>query len=246
MLAYYITDRISSKDRCSVQACLSSRRHPGTLYCQKHGCKVPACIRPTKGPSEFCQEHTCRRDKCARQGSEGVGSLCEAHKCKVIGCRGEARFENGFCSTNHACAEPECRKPRIAIPGDPDVQRCLDHERAGWRAAGRRVAMEELRAEFQQEREEWRLQKLQLEARIALMERDERLRREAEERQRRELEERQRRELEERQRREMEERPRNVRDTWGPGPRRFSYGRETRTPGPGEWYSRGGGFGSGL
>lgn len=108
--------------------------------------------------------------------------------------------------------------------------------------------MEELRAEFQQEREEWRLQKLQLEARIATMERDERLRREAEERQRRELEERQRRELEERQRREMEDRQRNVRDTWGPGPRRFSYGRETpsRTPGPGDWYSRGGGFGSGL
>ena len=109
--------------------------------------------------------------------------------------------------------------------------------------------MEELRAEFQQEREGWRLQKLQLEARIAMLERDERLRREAGERQQREMEmeERQRREQEERQRREMEERQRNVRDTYGPLPRRFSY-RETRTPGPTDWYTRGGGggFGSGL
>ncbi|KAM7188902.1 hypothetical protein V8F33_010349 [Rhypophila sp. PSN 637] len=221
--------------RCSIPSCLSSRRHPGTLLCVKHGCKVTACVRPTEGTGDFCKEHTCRRDKCSRQGADGVGSLCAAHKCKAPTCRGEARFEGGFCVALHGCVEADCRKARIAIPGDPDVERCLEHERKRWQTLGRRVALEELRVEFEQERDEWRLEKMELEARIAVvrsqMEREERLRRE----------------LEERHRREMEERPprgANVRDTWGPGPRRFSYGRESRTPGPGDWYTRpGGGFG---
>lgn len=131
----------------------------------------------------------------------------------------------------HGCVEPDCRKARIAIPGDPDIERCLDHEKKRWQAIGRRVALEELRTEFEQERDEWQMQKLELEARIAVM------------RTQMEREERLRRELEERQRRDMEERQRNGRDTWGPGSRRFSYGRESRTPGPGDWYGRGDWFG---
>ncbi|KAK3322836.1 hypothetical protein B0H66DRAFT_215686 [Apodospora peruviana] len=218
--------------RCTVPNCLSSRRHDGTRFCLTHSCKAPSCFRQCKGVTNFCEEHLCRKDKCLRQGAEGVRSLCEAHKCKVNGCRGEARFENGFCAISHACVEADCRKARLRVPEDNDIERCLDHEKVRWRAVGRRVAMDELRADFDSEREDLRLQNLELEARVSVL------------KEQLEREQQQRRELENRlQRRDS--------TTWSPG-RRFSvrdadpgrWGSAWEPPGRsgGDWYSRGDGL----
>ncbi|KAK3368790.1 hypothetical protein B0H63DRAFT_489181 [Podospora didyma] len=157
-----------SMHRCTLDNCLKpivDLDRADSLFCFDHACKVAKCLRCCKKPSDYCDDHRCRKPSCPNLGANGVGSLCTAHRCRVADCEREGNMDRGFCASKHACIVPLCPKPRITdrIPTTGEMaERCIEHHLAWERAMVRRAVSEELTAEFEQERTEWRKDKKRL------------------------------------------------------------------------------------
>lgn len=151
-------------DRCKKDGCsnpLVNNSGTGGSFCPKHTCKIPSCQRSTaSGTSSHCETHSCSKAKCPNPAETTVSPttsgkplppLCRIHKCKVASCAEEAtpisETTAGYCLAKHGCIETDCQKGRIYDDQGTPFERCADHERERWKAAGRRDAEEAREAE---------------------------------------------------------------------------------------------------